>query len=156
MAPPGSAPVELTPDLHPFAFHVSVDLGSAVVAVAGELDRQNAPHVLDGLAALTSTEHRRWTVDATDVSFCDAAGLRALVTGHHLARRHGCELVVARPSRCVHRLIELVGLHRVLTVRTDLPCPPPAAGGQRPLPSGGPLRSARRVQFLPVPEEPEA
>ncbi|WP_104524450.1 STAS domain-containing protein [Blastococcus atacamensis] len=156
MSVPASAPLEFDAGLQPFPFHMFVDLVSATVAVAGELDRQNAPHVLDGLTALTSTGHRRWTVDTSAVSFCDAAGLRVLVTGHHLARRHGCELVIDRPSRCVHRLMGLVGLDRVLAVRSDEPRPAPAAGGQRPLPSAGPLRSARRIRALPVVGPPEA
>jgi anti-anti-sigma factor len=149
MAPSAGASGAHEPDLQPTPFHVSVDLGNGCVTVAGELDRQNAPHVLDGLAALTSTAHRRWTVDASAVTFCDAAGLRLLVTGHNLARRNGCELVLDRPSPCVHRLMTLVGLHLVLDVRTDGPAPSPAAGGQRLFPSAGLLRPVRRFGSLP-------
>ncbi|TFV47459.1 STAS domain-containing protein [Blastococcus sp. TF02A-35] len=150
MAVPANPPVELPDGRRPVTFLVSVDLGTATVTVTGELDQTTAHHVLDGLAALTGTGHRRWSVDMGQVTFCDAAGLRSLVTGHHLARRHGSALVLERPSPCVHRLMVLVGLDRVLTMSTDRPCPPPAAGGQRPLPAAGPLRSARRVQSLPA------
>ncbi|WP_166509450.1 STAS domain-containing protein [Blastococcus sp. TF02-8] len=133
---------------------MSVDLVAATVTVAGELDQQTAHHVLDGLSALTATGHRLWAIDVGAVTFCDAAGLRLLLTGHHLARRHGSALVLDRPSRCVHRLIRLVGLDTVLTVRTDQPVPPPAAGGRRPLPHGGALRSPRRIQAVPAPSGP--
>ncbi|MCA0145225.1 STAS domain-containing protein [Blastococcus sp. LR1] len=156
MAPSAGASAQREPDLQPTPFHVSVDLRNGCVAVAGELDRQNAPHVLDGLVALTSTAHRRWSVDTSAVTFCDAAGLRLLVTGHNLARRHGCELVLDRPSPCVHRLMTLVGLDRVLSVRTDGPAPGPAAGGQRLFPSAGPLRTVRRVGSLPANDDRRA
>ncbi|RBY90368.1 anti-sigma-factor [Blastococcus sp. TBT05-19] len=149
MALPATPPVDLDHEFQPVPFHVSVDVVGATVAVAGELDRPNGHHVLDGLAALVSGGCRQWTVDMTAVSFCDAAGLRVLLTGHHLARRHGCELVLERPSRCVHRLLLLTGLDRVLDVRPGGPVPAPAAGGQRPLPSAGPLRSARRIRAVP-------
>ena len=141
----------LEPDAEsqPLPFNVSVDLVAGSVAVSGELDRQNARYVLDGLALLAPTQHTRWSIETGQVTFCDAAGLRVLVSGHHLARRHGSRLVVDRPSRCVLRLLLLVGLEGVLTVETDLPRPSPAAGGQRPLPSSGPLRSARRIQPMP-------
>ncbi|MGY1915354.1 STAS domain-containing protein [Blastococcus sp. SYSU DS0973] len=137
-------------DDEPIPFHVCVDLVDATVTVAGELDRENAHHVVDGLAALTGTRHRRWAIDAADVIFCDAAGLRILVTAHHLARRHGCALVLERPSPCLHRLILLVGLDRMLELHPTGAAAPPAAGGHRPLPSAGPLRAGHPIRTVPT------
>ncbi|CCG03813.1 STAS domain-containing protein [Blastococcus saxobsidens] len=94
-------------------FTVSVDVRSAEVSVAGELDREHAHHVLDALAALSATDHAVWTLEARQVTFCDAAGLRSLVTAHRLAHRHGRELSVL-PSTCMHRLVLLVGLEQLL------------------------------------------
>ncbi|MDK3257670.1 STAS domain-containing protein [Blastococcus capsensis] len=110
-------------DLHEYARHsadsavapflVSVDLRSAQVRVAGELDQEHAHHVLDALAALSGTDHAVWTLEARQVTFCDAAGLRSLVTAHRLARGHGRDLSVL-PSPCMHRLVLLVGLDELL------------------------------------------
>jgi anti-anti-sigma factor len=149
-APPAWGPSAL--EAVPFA--VSVDLGAAAVVVVGEFDQEHAHHVVDGLFALAGTGHRRWTIDSEGVTFCDAAGLRALVTGHHLARRHGCQLVLRRPSPSLHRLVLLVGLDELLDVQPVHPAAPPAAGGHRPLPSAGPLRAAHRMGRVPGPTGP--
>ena len=126
-------------------FQVSVDVDTATVVVAGEFDREHAPHVLDGLWSLTRSERPRWVLDTGRVIFCDAAGLRALVTGHHLARRHGCQLVLERPSPCLHRLMVLVGLDTLLAVVPDGPHPPPSAGL---------LRGNQRARVIPEPAPP--
>ena len=138
-------------DADAIPFHVCVDLVGATVTVSGELDRENAHHVLDGLTALAGTGHHRWALDAAGVVFCDAAGLRALVTAHHLARRHGCALVVERPSPSLHRLLLLVGLDQLLELRPATAAAPPAAGGHRPLPSAGPLRAGYPIRSVPSP-----
>ncbi|MCF6507420.1 STAS domain-containing protein [Blastococcus sp. MG754426] len=141
---------EVPLDLAPVPFRLDVDLVGATVAVAGELDREHVHLLLDGLAALADGVHRPWSVDAAEVVFCDAAGLRALVTAHHLARRHGCTLVVERPSPCLHRLILLVGLDQMLHLRPAGPAPGPAAAGRRPLPHTGPLRVGHPVRAVPA------
>ena len=128
-------------------FHVLVDVDAATLVVAGEFDREHAPHVLDGLLSLTRSGRSRWVLDTHLVTFCDAAGLRTLVTGHHLARRHGCQLVLDRPSPCLRRLLRLVGLDELLVL---LPGGPPvAATGEpgRPAPSGL-LRDGQRAQLI--------
>lgn len=148
MAPDARSPIPAL-DVDAIPFHVRVDLVGATVTVSGELDRENAHHVLDGLAALADTGHHRWALDAAQVVFCDAAGLRALVTAHHLARRHGCVLVLERPSPTLHRLLLLVGLDQMLDLRPATAAAPPAAGGHRPLPSAGPLRAGYPVRSVP-------
>lgn len=117
-----STPLVAVPadDIAATPFSVAVDLPSGWVTVAGELDRGNAHHVLDALAALAGTRHPRWTLDARSISFCDAEGLRALVVAHRVARHHGRTLSVL-PSPCVHRLVLLVGLDQLLGT------PPPTA-----------------------------
>ncbi|MGY2085743.1 STAS domain-containing protein [Blastococcus sp. SYSU DS0539] len=146
---PDARPSEPSLEADPIPFHLCVDLVGGTVTVSGELDRENAHHVLDGLLALAGTGHRRWAVDAARVVFCDAAGLRALVTAHHLAHRHGAALVLHRPSPCLHRLVLLVGLDQLLDLRPAGNAAPPAAGGHRPLPSAGPLRAGYPIRTVP-------
>ena len=97
---------------------VSVDLPSAQVRVAGELDRESAHHLVDAMVMLTTRPSRRWRLDAGDVTFCDAGGLRALSNAHALATEHGRSLQLVRTSRSVDRLVELLGHDRVF------PAPP--------------------------------
>ncbi|NEK87489.1 STAS domain-containing protein [Blastococcus saxobsidens] len=150
MAAPAS-PTGLDHDAGWVPFQVSVDVASATVVVAGEFDRDHAPHVLDGLRSLTGSGRPRWVLDTERVTFCDAAGLRTLVTGHHLARRHGCQLVLERPSPCLHRLVVLVGLHDLLAL---LPGGPPAPDEHRSPPPAGVLRAGQRAPVIPTPAPP--
>ena len=92
---------------------VSVDLSRAKVRVAGELDRDSAHHLLDAVEMLTTRHSRNWRLDAGDVTFCDAGGLRALSDAHTMAAEHGRRLDVVRSSRPVDRLVELLGRDRV-------------------------------------------
>ncbi|MGY1835782.1 STAS domain-containing protein [Blastococcus sp. SYSU DS0510] len=149
---PDTVPGDAVADAAPFG--VVVDLAGGTVALAGEFVREHSHHLVEALAALVGTEHRRWTVDTRQVTLCDAAGLRALVTAHHLARRQGCALVLDRPSPVLHRLLVLVGLDELLEVHADRAAPPPAVGGGRPLPSAGPLRAAQRATTVPAQRRP--
>jgi anti-anti-sigma factor len=92
------------------------------VTVAGELDRESAHHLLDALVVLSTRSSRSWRLDAGDVTFCDAGGLRALTRAHALAAAHGRELQLVRSSGPVTRLVELVGRDQVF---------PPAAAAPR-------------------------
>jgi anti-sigma B factor antagonist len=89
---------------------ISVDWVRGAVVLCGELDRESAHHLVDVVTSLAATGHPRWLVDTADVSWCDAAGLRALATAHALAVECGGELRLARTSRCVDRLVTMSGL----------------------------------------------
>ena len=110
---PRTTTIGLTP-VPPLA--VSVDLSSAKVRVAGELDRESAHHLVEAVAMLTTRHSRNWRLDAGDVTFCDAGGLRALSDAHSMAAEHGRTLDVVRSSRPVDRLVELLGHDRVFPV----------------------------------------
>lgn len=93
---------------------VAVDWLQGVVVLRGELDRDSAHHLVDAVRALEATDHRRWVVDAAEVTWCDAGGLRALAAAHALALASGRQLVLSRRSRCVDRLVVLSGLDRMV------------------------------------------
>ncbi|TYP90286.1 STAS domain-containing protein [Blastococcus xanthinilyticus] len=147
MDPHDAAPSELPP------FELSVDLPAGRVCVAGELDREQAPLVLDALAALSDSPGARWTLDARRVTFCDAEGLRVLVTAHRRAFSRGKELAVL-PSPCMHRLVLMVGLDQLLRV-------PPAsaavladvAASRRTVRTLASVREHRHPATTPPPEE---
>ncbi|WP_222268798.1 STAS domain-containing protein [Modestobacter marinus] len=89
---------------------VTVDWPGGAVLLSGELDRDSAHDLLEALEALAVTGHRVLSVDAADVTFCDAGGLRALVVASRRLRAGGRDLRVLRASRCVGRLLALAGL----------------------------------------------
>ena len=117
------------------AIAVSVDLPSSSVRVGGELDRDTAHHLLEAVEMLTARSSRRWQLDAADVTFCDAGGLRALTDAQAFAAAHGRTLRVVRSSRPVDRLVELL--------EGDQPFPPLGPDGRR-VRSGAP--AGRRTQ----------
>ncbi|WNV74101.1 STAS domain-containing protein [Geodermatophilus sp. DSM 44513] len=98
---------------------LSIDLQTGRITAAGELDRAVAHRLADALDALTLTSHRAWTVEATAVTFCDAAGLRVLAAGSALAEERGCTLQVVGASPFTARLLRLVGMGALL----DTPAP---------------------------------
>jgi anti-sigma B factor antagonist len=113
-------------------FRLSVDHRTASVIVGGELDRRHTHLLLDALLTLVPTPHRNWTVDLTDVTFCDTSGLGALVEGHGLAHEHQRNLTVVGASECVHRQLTMGGLEPLLCTS---PLPPEGRGlPRRPLP----------------------
>ena len=93
---------------------VSIDWVQGVVSLRGELDRESAHHLADALSALTAAHHACWVVDTAQVTRCDAGGLRALAAAHAFAVGSGRGFRLSRPSRCVHRLVTLSGLDRVI------------------------------------------
>lgn len=81
----------------------------ATLWVDGELDISTAHLVEDGVAV--SAEHRgiqTIMVDLRGVSFCDGAGLRAVIRGRESASDRGLRCAI-RPSPAVQRIAEAVG-----------------------------------------------
>jgi anti-sigma B factor antagonist len=122
------------------ALAVSIDWAHGAVVLRGELDRDAAHHLIDALAALRAAGHPCWVVDAAEVTWCDAGGLRALAAGRALAIESGRELRLVHPSRCVLRLVLLTGLDELL-VDAD-----PRAGGR----AASPVRAGRRRPPRPL------
>jgi anti-sigma B factor antagonist len=117
---------------------VAVDWLQGVVVLRGELDRDSAHHLVDAVRALGATDHRRWVVDAAEVTWCDAGGLRALAAAHALALASGRQLWLSRRSRCVDRLVVLTGLDQMIADALPPVVPRPVATRPaRPGPAGG-------------------
>jgi anti-sigma B factor antagonist len=120
---------------------VSVDLRGGRVFVLGDLDRACAHHLLDALAALSSTAHPVWTVDASGVTFCDTEGLRTLAGARALAsaRERSVRLVGVRPH--LAELLGLAGLGHLLDgqpATSASPAPGPGRTCAAAPPSGWP------------------
>jgi anti-sigma B factor antagonist len=75
--------------------------------LSGEVDAHTAPSLATAMAELPASVV---TVDMSEVSFMDSSGLRVLMDATTRARDGGGDLVVARPSAAVARLVEISGL----------------------------------------------
>ena len=96
----------------------SADDGSLRVAVSGEIDLANAAAVEDEIDAAVSDRLRAVSVDLTDLTYLDSAGIRMLFTlaSRLQALRIMLELVVPFDSP-TRRLIELSGFESLATLR---------------------------------------
>ena len=60
---------------------------------------------------------RRVVIDMSDLTFMDSSGLQELVRLDNRARERGLEVIVAKPSVPVTRLLELTGLEKHFNIR---------------------------------------
>ena len=104
---PAAAPIEAVPRA-----------GQAVaVTLPGEIDLMNASEVSDALVRALEGGAAVVIADATGTTFCDCAGVRALLCAHCRAAAAGTTLrVAAATSGRVHRVLELTGADQVLDV----------------------------------------
>ncbi|MFB4319378.1 STAS domain-containing protein [Actinomadura sp. 21ATH] len=86
---------------------------TAVAAVHGEIDLRTADELRGRLTELHAAGHRNLVVDFAGVSFCDAAGLGALVAAHNRAAAAGGGVRLSRVRPAQRRLLNVTGLHRV-------------------------------------------
>ncbi|MEU6519878.1 STAS domain-containing protein [Streptomyces sp. NPDC046978] len=116
---------------------------SMLVRLSGELDIATGPAVKSALDFCLSLDHSHGvTLDAADLTFIDAAGLRPLVQAHALSRRRGQWLRIASVSTALRRVLALTRhTHRLLECtaagRGDTDQVPPGSLPQRaPRPAG--------------------
>ena len=91
--------------------HLSVQVRGAevVVTASGELDLAGVPAVTTALAEAVTARCRRVVIDASALTFLDAAGLRALCT-KPAGRDGDLDVVLRAPSPPVRRLLELTNM----------------------------------------------
>lgn len=75
--------------------------------LSGEVDAHTAPTLAAAMASLPNGVVR---VDVADVSFMDSSGLRVLLEASIRARDAGGDVIVARPTPAIVRLVEISGL----------------------------------------------
>jgi anti-sigma B factor antagonist len=85
------------------------------VAVAGEVDLDNAAQLRDTLSELAEeTDHV--VLDLAGLEFIDSTGLAALLAGHKRLEAEGGRLELQNPPRMLVKMLKLVGLVDVLHV----------------------------------------
>lgn len=89
---------------------------AAVITLPAEIDISNADMVRDELLSLLNRGPATAIVDMAETTFCDSAGVNALVRAHKRATANGAEirLVVAAPG--VQRVLAITGVDRLISV----------------------------------------
>ncbi|MFH8387616.1 STAS domain-containing protein [Kitasatospora sp. NPDC018058] len=118
---------------------------TASVSLEGELDIATAPLVSDAVAQALAARPQRLELDVAALTFCDAAGVRALLQARRVCRVHHAEfrLIGVRPG--FRRILAL------LRVTDLLPSPPAPVGSRAGAVSPERLYSAALASRLPFP-----
>ncbi len=101
--------------------HIVASAETALLKLAGELDMATAPLVDQAVADCLAGGIRRLNIDLAAVTFCDAAGLRALERANRASAAH---CTVFRLAGMHRRLRRTFALHRagslIAPAMTDL------------------------------------
>jgi anti-anti-sigma factor len=97
---------------------VSFDEQHGVLRVSGDEDRATSGGRRRPISAALKAP-RDVTVDLSELDFADASLMIDLAVLAQRLRAHGGTLSLHEPKPHVHQLIELVGLHRLPSVRVD-------------------------------------
>ncbi|MFG2487643.1 MULTISPECIES: STAS domain-containing protein [Streptomyces] len=81
--------------------------GTVEVVVSGEIDFENAAVLREVLLAALVSHRTALLVDLERVTFCDCAGLNALLAARHAALRAGRSLRITAAGRRVQRLLDI-------------------------------------------------
>jgi anti-anti-sigma factor len=85
------------------------------VRLAGELDYASAA-VAHLALERAGPDLAEVTLDLSRVVFLDAAGVRFLISAQRRARAARRRIIIRRPSRSVHRMLELTGVRPLLAI----------------------------------------
>ena len=91
------------------------------LSLQGELDMATARYLHAAFSQVAPQPGQDVLVDLNDTTFCDCAGLAALVDEQGRLRREGMNLLIEDPPRLVRRLLGITGLDEVLSVRHSEP-----------------------------------
>ncbi|MFE9406374.1 STAS domain-containing protein [Streptomyces sp. NPDC006530] len=105
--------------VYPFTSHAVVHAGVARVTLSGELDLDTAPLVRNAVADCLAERPTTLCFDLTDVSFCDCAGLGALLTARLTILGDGVDLVVEGVGSQLRRLLSLIGAEDFFATKTE-------------------------------------
>ncbi|MFE7171632.1 STAS domain-containing protein [Streptomyces sp. NPDC057616] len=106
---PPAGPTHLPQEAEHLRISLSHTGGGAMVRLAGELDIAGAP-ALTALLAHCVEQGRDIAVDAADLTFIDAAGIRPLADAQARCRRQGRSFRLRTASAAVRRVVTLTGL----------------------------------------------
>ncbi|WP_138900127.1 STAS domain-containing protein [Streptomyces albidochromogenes] len=112
--------------LRRFESYAVARAGVARVAFGGELDWDSAPYIRKAVAACLEERPKTLCLDLSDVSFCDCAGVNALLEARIAVSAAGAGLVVEGIGAQLGRLLALIGASDVLTGETAAEATEPA------------------------------
>ncbi|QWB21517.1 MULTISPECIES: STAS domain-containing protein [Streptomyces] len=90
-----------------------------VLAVAGDLDYAQAPELRLQVDQVTLAPGQCLVLDLSGLAFCDSTGITALLAARQHALAAEADIVLAGVPANLLRVLTLVGLDQVFTLRPD-------------------------------------
>ncbi|MFJ5997289.1 STAS domain-containing protein [Streptomyces sp. NPDC092370] len=90
-----------------------------VLYVTGDLDYDQAPELRGSLGRLSLAPGQCLVLDLAGLEFCDSSGITALLAARQHALAAGADVVLAAVPSNLLRVLTLVGLDQVFTLRPD-------------------------------------
>lgn len=94
------------------------------------MDYLTRPAYLTLFGDLIATRHPCVVLDLSGVTFCDSAGLNALLAAHRIATSNRASLVLACVPPQLRRVLDLTGADQVLAVHDTVADAVTALGGE--------------------------
>ena len=101
---------------------------AAVITLPEEIDISNSEQVRDELLSLLNRAPAVLIVDMAETTFCDSAGVNALVRAHKRATASGAEIRLVVASLGVQRVLANTGVDRLIPVCPSLTASLPEPG----------------------------
>lgn len=93
---------------------------AAVITLPDEIDISNSDQVRDELLSLLNRGPAVMIVDMAGTTFCDSAGVNALVRAHKRASANGAEIRLVVASLGVKKVLAITGVDRLISVCPSL------------------------------------
>lgn len=90
-----------------------------VIRLSGETDLSTVGQLRDALDGQISGGVRQLTIDLSGLRFADSGSIQALTDAHLALKAQGGSLELVNPQPNVARILVLLGIDQVLTVRSQ-------------------------------------
>jgi anti-anti-sigma factor len=101
----------------PFRISVAAGETGPVVTLSGEADFSTAAELSEVLTRQVSSGSQHLTVDISGLSFADSVSVRTLMLADRAMKDRGGALELTNPQPAVARLLSLMGVDQMITVR---------------------------------------
>jgi anti-sigma B factor antagonist len=101
------------------AYEVSWVDGVPVVWAPAEIDVTNAGGLRRAMQSCTDAGYTTLVVDMSETTFCDSAGVRAIIAAHKQAAAAGCQLRLVATAAAL-RVLTLVGADQLIPIYPTL------------------------------------
>ena len=106
-------------------FSLSIDQRDSVaqLSLQGEFDLAAAEQFERQLKSLEAKKPKLIVIDLRKVRFIDSTGLQQILKADARSRQNGFRLTIVRGPANVHRVFEITGMDKHLSIVDDVPTP---------------------------------